>query len=278
MAKVLVTRANAADGGIRRMGQSQTMKPHLSYTIWFSQRTGSTLLCKALESTGIAGKPNEWLHPPEGQHLLAFYGLSTPADLQTYLWQLGSTNNGVFGLKFGVYEPHFSQVLHTLSYFPACPPPAGVRATIWHHAFPNSHHIFMTRRNKVRLAVSWWKAIQTQEWHRQEETDTVAPVPDLRDAYLFEAIDHLYNECTMREAAIEAFFSEAGIVPLTVVYEDLILRYEETVHTTLHFLGLDSEAVPIAPPYFTKLADDVSEEWVQRFREEKQRGWTNRAW
>gem|GEM_PF-4288901 len=29
------------------------MKPRSSYTIWFSQRTGSTLLCKALESTGI---------------------------------------------------------------------------------------------------------------------------------------------------------------------------------------------------------------------------------
>ena len=38
------------------------MKPRLPYTIWFSQRTGSTLLCKALESTGIAGKPNEWFN------------------------------------------------------------------------------------------------------------------------------------------------------------------------------------------------------------------------
>ncbi len=28
--------------------------PILSYTIWFSQRAGSTLLCDALESTGLA--------------------------------------------------------------------------------------------------------------------------------------------------------------------------------------------------------------------------------
>lgn len=36
------------------------MEPKLSYTIWFTQRTGSTLLCQALEGTGIAGVPNEW--------------------------------------------------------------------------------------------------------------------------------------------------------------------------------------------------------------------------
>ena len=53
------------------------MKPRLSYTIWFSQRTGSTVLCKALESTGIAGKPNEWLYTGDGNLLdttLVLYG------------------------------------------------------------------------------------------------------------------------------------------------------------------------------------------------------------
>ena len=38
------------------------MKPNLSYIIWFSQSTGSTLLCQALASTGIAGRPAELLH------------------------------------------------------------------------------------------------------------------------------------------------------------------------------------------------------------------------
>ncbi len=43
------------------------MKPKLSYTIWFTQRTGSDLLCKAHQGTGIAGKPDEWrLHLSEG--------------------------------------------------------------------------------------------------------------------------------------------------------------------------------------------------------------------
>jgi trehalose 2-sulfotransferase len=37
------------------------MIPTQSYTIWFSQRTGSTLLNRALSSTGVAGDPGEWL-------------------------------------------------------------------------------------------------------------------------------------------------------------------------------------------------------------------------
>ncbi|WP_342799609.1 Stf0 family sulfotransferase [Hyella patelloides] len=43
------------------MSLNYPITPKLSYTIWFSQRTGSTLLCRALESTGIAGNPSEWV-------------------------------------------------------------------------------------------------------------------------------------------------------------------------------------------------------------------------
>jgi LPS sulfotransferase NodH len=48
--------------------------------------------------------------------------------------------------------------------------------------------------------------------------------------------------------------------------------------TILDYLELDSKSATIAPPALTKLADAVSEEWAQRFREERQNGWTNRGW
>lgn len=252
------------------------MKPQLSYTIWFSQRTGSTLLCKALESTGIAGKPNEWLQNHDEQNLLEYYGVDSHAELQAHLWRLGRTPNGVFGIKFSMYEPYFSKILDTLRQFPDFPQAVNLRAAIWHHAFPNHRHIYMTRRNKVRLAVSWWKAIQTQEWHRKN--GKIMVTPDLTDAYLFEAINHLYNECSMREAGIQEFFSEARIIPLTIVYEDFIQAYENTIKRILDFLGLNSDEAPISQPYFEQLADEISEEWVQRFREDRQRDWSNRGW
>lgn len=255
------------------------MTPHRSYTIWFSQRTGSTLLGKALADTGIAGKPAEWLAAGSAPKLCAAYNVADPAALQKRLWQQGSTANGIFGLKVSMYEPVFSQILEALRQFPGAPQGKTTRAALWNHAFPDGRHIYMTRRNKVRLAVSWWKAIQTQVWHRrQDEAATAVTSPDLRDAYDFEAIDHLYNECSLREAAIEDFFTEAGIVPLNIVYEDFILRYADTVRTVLAYLGLNAAEATIAPPHFARLADDLSEAWVQRFRAEKQAGWTNKGW
>jgi LPS sulfotransferase NodH len=247
------------------------MKPKLSYTIWFTQRTGSTLLCKALEATGMAGKPNEWLHDWLEEHRS-----DDPAELQHHLWESGSTTNGVFGSKHSFHEPHFSQLLELFRKFPTCPEDERNRAKIWESAFPHHRHIFMTRRNKIRLAVSWWKAIKTQEWHRLPGAP--AKSVDLNNAYSFDAIHHLYNECSMREAGIQEFFSEGNIVPLTLVYEDFVQEYEKTVRKVLEFLELDTISIKIYPPTLAQTADDLSVEWVQRFREECQTGWVNRGW
>ena len=82
----------------------------------------------------------------------------------------------------------------------------------------------------------------------------------------------------MREAGIQEFFSEGGIVPFTIVYEDFIKEYEPTVIRTLAFLGVDAANREIPPPSLEPTADDISEEWVQRFRGELQEGWTHRGW
>ena len=249
------------------------VEPKLSYTIWFSQRTGSTLLCRALQSLGIAGKPSEWLYD-ENLNLLDKYQLDSYAELQQKIWQLGSTHNAIFGVKMGACEPYFSRVINTLKKFPGCIPELNNRVKIWHNAFPNCQHIYMTRRNKVRLAVSWWRAIQSEEWHR--ETGKIPIATDLRNKYDYDAISHLFAECTMREAAIQEFFNEGSIVPLTIVYEDFILTYEQTIRTILNYLALpEANNISISTPPLQKLADEESEEWVQKFRRERQSGWRN---
>ena len=249
------------------------MKPKLSYTIWFTQRTGSTLLCKALEATGIAGKPGEWLYQ---NNLPEDYTKLSPPGLQEYLWNIAQTDNGIWGLKHSFYEPAFGQLLAVMKEFPTCPSKEKNRTAIWEYAFPNHHHIFMTRRNKVRLSVSWWKAIQSQEWHRihGEKPTSV----DLTNAYSFDAIKHLYMECSMREAGIQEFFAEGNITPVTIVYEDFILQYEETIRKMLEYFGGDHASVEIHPPPLAQTADVISEEWVQRFRQELQANWDNRGW
>jgi len=230
-------------------------------------------LCKALESTGIAGKPGEWLYKP---NLPQNYTEISSAAFQEYLWEVASTTNGVWGLKHSFYEPSFSQLIEVFKRFPNYPPDENNRVAIWENAFPNHRHIFMTRRNKVRLAVSWWKAIQSQEWHRVYGEKPKAV--DLTYAYSFDSIKHLYMECSMREAGIQEFLGEGNIVPITILYEDFILQYEETIRKTLQYLELDHTSVKIASPYFSQTADDISEEWTQRFRLELQVNWENKGW
>ncbi|MBB3112747.1 LPS sulfotransferase NodH [Paenibacillus phyllosphaerae] len=242
------------------------IRPQQSYMIWFAQRTGSTLFNEALASTGIAGNPSEWLHYQHNDPKTF-----TREDVER-IWQSGTTPNGVFGLKMN-FEQRWIDCFRQLFELPQ----EASRAEVWNHAFPNcTKHIYMTRRNKVRLAVSWWRAIVSGEWHRR--TGEKPSAADLADQYHFDAINHLLVDSNMCEAAIEDFLTESGIVPLTIVYEDFIQDYEGTVRKALAYLGLQGDQVRIAPPAFDRLADEVAEQWVQRFREERQQGWEFVKW
>lgn len=249
------------------------MKPEKSYIIWFSQRTGSTLLCKALESTGVAGTPEEWFLNSD---LKKEYQADDYTELQQKIWNKGISKNGVFGAKISFYQPHNDKIINTLKQFPggnACTN----RAELWENAFPNCKHIFMTRRNKIRLAVSWWKAIKTSEFHRIKG-DSPEEVK-VEGEYSYEAINHLLLDSVLREAGIQDFFAEGNIKPLTIVYEDFVREYEKTVYRILDFLNIsEAEEINVDAPYYEKLADDLSEKWVQRFRKERQQNWDNLGW
>ena len=237
--------------------------PQRSYIIWFSQRTGSTLLAAALGA--VAGIPGEHLN---GKDPATF----TLSDLQA-LWQSGTTPDGLFGLKYGPshnmadWTEAFRRVMEL--------PQEASTPEVWATTFPDCRHIFITRRNRVRLAVSWWRAIVSGEWHRAH--GQVPQTADLADRYSFEAINHLFAESALREATIEDFFAAANILPLTVVYEDFIRDYGGTVRGVLAHLVLERPNV-IQPPAFQKMADALSDDWAQRFREERQAGWSNPAW
>jgi LPS sulfotransferase NodH len=254
--------------------QREETSPKTCYTIWFSQRTGSTLLTQALASTGMAGEPGEWLHEAEGH--LEPPSTHRAVALRQKLWEQGSTPNRVFGMKVSFYEPFFSKVISLFQLLPECKNKSLSRSVVWETAFPHGKHIFMTRRNKIRLAVSWWKAVQSGEWHRAQGTQPIQT--DLSEAYSFDAINHLLVESVLREAGMQAFFSEGGIQPLTIVYEDFIDDYAGTFQRVLAYLGFEDKSVDVPAPGFEKLADDLSEAWVQRFRRERQAGWKNRGW
>ena len=246
------------------------MRPEKSYSIWFTQRTGSSLLCKALQSTGITGIPRECLGAPSLENYIKADNISKT------VWSEGLSSNGVFGVKLGYHQPNWDNIIEILKKFPGAEN-CMTDMEVYNNAFPNGKHIFMSRRNKVRLAVSWWKAIQTGEFARIKGRDV--KIVDVSDKYLYNAIDTLVANCVMREAAIQELFSKAGITPMNIYYEDFIADYSGTVFKILEYLDIEYDnTIMVEEPFFVKQADELSEEWVQRYRKERQEGWDFIGW
>ena len=244
------------------------MIPNTSYFICFTVRSGSTLLSNLLDDTGIAGHPKEHFNHnnspdnPQGDTILN-YGEFVSQTIQD------TTPNGVFGTKIGGGMLHdFIPRIQTIDSIAGKPLDAALNELI-----PNLQYIWLTRRNKVRQAVSHWMAIQSGRWH---SPDTISnPTPE----YIFDAIDHLVQELPIREAVWGDYFSDYKITPHIVVYEDYIRDMEGTVSGILDYLNIEIPAsFEMKAPKLKPTANALTEEWVQRYREEKQKNWWTKFW
>lgn len=137
--------------------------------------------------------------------------------------------------------------------------------------FPRCRHIHVTRRDRLRLAISWWRAIQSGEWHRPIRGDTavgIAPPVAGEVRYDAAAIAHLLDEVDQREAAIHDALSRWSVAPHTIRYEEVVASYEATLRAALVFLGAPDD-VRVPPAAFARLADETSDGWHARFLAER---------
>lgn len=274
------------------------MEPHTSYLICATPRIGSTLLCEALDNTGIAGHPKEYFEAlketglPMGpkeyfetlgnrsvlqllgdySRLEDMYGEPTFWDGEGYARYLttvldeGTTPNGVFGAKmmWGYFGDFIENMRQIPTYGEMAVP--DIMAT----AFPNLHYVHMVRRDKVRQAVSLWKAIQTWTW-RQDEPGVPAEQQVHRElVFHFEAIDHLVQCISEQDAAWERYFAECGVQPFTVVYEDLAQAYEQTALNILEYLHIPiPEKLVFGERRMKQQANTLSDDWVRRYTDLK---------
>ena len=136
--------------------------PHTSYVLWYCPRSGSNLACDLLRFTERAGDPHELFSPIRVLNFLRHYEVDDHGEAQQALWNAGTTA-GVFGMKSQMINPNYGFVLDTLKQFPGADALEDDEAKLWSNAFPNCHHIAVTRRNKVRQAVSWFRATASKE-------------------------------------------------------------------------------------------------------------------
>jgi len=271
------------------------MTPMLSYLVCATPRSGSTLLCRALDQTGVAGhpeeyfealtrsglprRPHEYFDPQRHANIverLAFRempeGMAQPNPLwhpDTYdeylAWALtqGTTSNGVFGAKLmWGYLGDFSELLRGIEGMAGRPLPE-----LLARAFPGLRYIRITRENKVRQAVSLWKAVQTQAWKHEPGAVEAAP-RSVEPVFSFRAINYLVRQLTAHDASWDAYFLGLGQEPLKLTYEELAQGTQAVISRVLDYLGIPvpTEDV-IEPPRLSVQADQISEQWVRRFDE-----------
>lgn len=270
------------------------MVPHTSYLICATPRSGSTLLCEALDNTGIAGHPKEYFEalketglprrPEEyfdtleddtlGDYFQVADEYAEPVfwdgpGYANYLCRVldeGTTPNGVFGAKmmWGYFGDFIENVRQIPAYRDVIVP--DMLATV----FPNLHYIWVTRRDKLRQAVSLWKAMQTGTWREDERAFPCEKRAQKEPVFNFEAIDHLVQRLTVHEVAWQYYFGVCGIRPFTVVYEELVSSYEKTALNILHYLDIPiPEELVLGKRRMKQQANAHSEEWVQRYSDLK---------
>jgi LPS sulfotransferase NodH len=175
------------------------------------------------------------------------------------VYRVGSTPNGVFGAKL-----MWNNVPWVVDKFTEMDAFAGLtRNDVFTAAFPDLHVVLVTRRDRVRQAVSWARAAQDGVWVVSDAEPAHPAAEPAYDEGLIAAMVGLIEE---GERGWRDLCGELGIAPYEVVYENLVApsTYEATVRGVLAHLDLDvGPAVPA--PRTARQADTINEAWVARF-------------
>ncbi|WP_245453460.1 Stf0 family sulfotransferase [Aquibium carbonis] len=245
-----------------------------AYVLCTAPRSGSTLLCKLLAATGIAGRPGSHFHEPSLAEWLEDYDLpdvpgrserDTVAAVFAAAIDKGRGGTPIFGLRLQRHSfAFFSEKLALLHREPAGDV-ARMRA-----AFGRTLFIYLTRADKVDQAVSLVRAEQTGLWHRAADgSELERTAPPREPAYHGEAISAAYERLLGYEREWAAWFDREGLAPLRLTYADLSADPAGTLARVLKALGLPPETADGITPGVAKLADETNRAWVARFRAER---------
>jgi LPS sulfotransferase NodH len=218
-------------------------EPRISYLVCSIPRSGSNLLGELLFASGVAGVPTELFHPHYMRVLKRHWGIETTEEYVRELLARKTGPNGVFGAKahWGQYHPLFGN--------------ADPRALL-----PNLRVISIARRDHLRQAVSWVRALQTFSW-RSDHTRPERPL-EFDPEHITRKLGRIGRE----EDAWRALFDRYGIEPHEIVYEDLVADRDRTIREALAFIGVEPPAdFQVEQPTLERQADALSEQWVERY-------------
>lgn len=230
------------------------------YLLCGTPRTGSTLLCELLTSTGVAGRPESYFRGPDQLRWADRFGLSVANGSLDYrefaaaARRFGTTSNGVFAARvmWGTVEVMCNGL----------DPRRRTRTDldVLEGAFGPLSLVHLVREDVVAQAVSWARAEQSGYWQRG---DGIVAEPELDLAQLHRLV-HTITEHTR---AWRSWFRAQEAAPLQVTYEELVHDPQTTVLEVLDHVGVDAPADWTSEVGTPQQADELNAEWARRYRE-----------
>jgi LPS sulfotransferase NodH len=245
--------------------------PRRSLVICTHPRSGSTLLGEALAFAGGLGAPLEYFHRgfrPAFERRWETRGLDA---LRRAAHRHRTEPNGTFAAKLFWADLHdVAQERGMAHLASACSQPAdrlddATYRELWSCAaalVPNPVFVHLTRRDRIRQAVSALFAQQSGQWRA---IPVLGEDGQREPAYDRQRIQYLAGLAMFVDAHWERLFAAIGARPCTIAYEDLDRDYAGTVGALLVHLGRPAAA---APQRLRRQSDARTEAFVLRFLRE----------
>ena len=244
-----------------------------SYILCATPRSGSTLLCDLLESTGAAGRPASYFRRQSIPRWAARLNVPVAGDEDMPIFDrryvdaviaAGKAETGLFGLRL-MRESADDLSVWLDRLFPG---PHNDRHR-FEAAFGPASFIHLTRTDKVAQAVSRVRAMQSGLWHvAADGTARERIEPAGRAGYDRTEIGRYVEQLEAQDRGWDDWFRSNGIVPLRLTYEALSHDPRNVLATVLSALGIDPDIASGIEPRTAKLGDDESRNWAERFRTE----------
>jgi trehalose 2-sulfotransferase len=242
-----------------------------SYLLCATPRSGSSLLCGLLDSSGVAGHPESYFRLPSEQEYADRWGIvSSPDGAFSYADYVraaiaeGTTGNGVFAAR--IMWGTLDELIAKLG--PLYPDEAGSDLDLLTRAFGRTRFVYLRRGDVLAQAVSRLRAEQTNVWH--EETGQDQHEPEQEPRFDFGQLDELVRQIQDDNAAWQRWFASVGVRPCLVRYEGLAAAPVSVALGVLDFLGLEVPAGRQLQVRHKRLADDLSAQWIDRYRREQE--------
>lgn len=242
-----------------------------SIILCVNPRSGSTMLCDLMAATDVLGKPQSFYRPESIADWAARLGINHESGSEEFetaylaaIRKEGSDATGTFGLRL-MWDTMAGLVDRLSPLFPD--PQNGV--DLFESAFGHPLYVHLVREDKVAQAVSLVRAKPSGQWHLASDGSIrqgakhASPI-----TYDAQAIRQEINSLTQDDAAWEKWFAAQRLLPLQVTYEGLASDPQSVLRYLLAAMDHDPALARDVEPATSKMADDESRQWIERYRYE----------